>query len=79
MTFDEIPLEACGATVQEVDAHLYRERWADGNPVRVQVTGTIVSGGYSSRGGFTLDSREELGRLISMLQGAYHGWPADHR
>lgn len=80
MTYDEIPLEAHGTAVDVTDAHLFRERWGRyGQPVRVAVTGTHTNGGSSQTSGFVVSDRQELFRLINRLQGAYYGWPADHR
>lgn len=79
MQYEEAPLEAHGSPVNETDAHLFRERWADGQPLRVYVRGTLRDGDNAQHGGFVVTDRTDLAHLIQTLQGAYYGWPADHR
>ncbi|MCI3271043.1 hypothetical protein [Streptomyces cylindrosporus] len=79
MKYEAAPLEEHGSTVQEASANLFRERWADGQPIRLYVSGTHRDGDNSATSGFVLEDRRALRNLIADLTDAFSHWPADHR
>lgn len=83
MLFEEIRFEAHGSPVQHAGAVIYRPKYMPepAPELCVYIWGAHddTHGGWESRTGFVLPSREQLKSLIDELQGIYYGWPGEHR